>query len=86
MPRGCGGFAGPQWGLHMHSESQWRYRAYRKGLRLVKYKQDSPAYTKYGPYALVDQSTNTLTAAHLDAEGVERELFTPAEKASMPIG
>lgn len=62
----------------MHSESQWRYRAYRKGLRLVKYKQSSPAYSKYGPYALVDQSTNAIAATNLDAEAVERQLF--AEK------
>lgn len=46
----------------MHSESQWRYRAYRRGLKLVKYKQDSPAYSKYGPYALFDQSTNRMAA------------------------
>ena len=59
----------------MHSESQWRYRAYRKGLRLVKYKESSPAYSKYGPYALVDQTTNTIAATNLDAEAVERELF-----------
>jgi len=59
----------------MHSESQWRYRAYRKGLRLVKYKQASPAYQQFGPYALFDQSTNTLTALRLDAEAVEHELF-----------
>jgi len=62
-------------GVFMHSESQWRYRAYRKGLRLVKYKPESDAYSKYGPYALVDQSTNTLAAAHLDAAAVEQELF-----------
>ena len=61
--------------MSMHSESQWRYRAYRKGLRLVKYKESSPAYTKYGPYALIDRSTNALAAAHLDAEAVEQELF-----------
>lgn len=68
----------------MHSESQWRYRAYRKGLRLVKYKQDSPAFSKYGPYALVDQSTNTMAATDLDAEAVERELFaTAADKLSV---
>lgn len=66
----------------MHSESQWRYRAYRRGLRLVKYKQSSPAYSKYGPYALVDQSTNTIAATNLDAEAVERELFAiTAEKS-----
>ena len=54
----------------MHSESQWRYRAYRKGLRLVKYKQSSPAYSKYGPYALVEQSTNRIAATNLDADAV----------------
>lgn len=70
----------------MHSESQWRYRAYRKGLRLVKYKQSSPAYTKYGPYALVDQRTNALTASQLDAAGVERELFTASESADLSVG
>lgn len=59
----------------MHSESQWRYRAYRKGLRLVKYKRDSPAYQQYGPYALVDQSSGQIVAMRLDAEAVEAELF-----------
>ena len=59
----------------MHSESQWRYRAYRNGLRLVKYKQSSPAYAKWGPYALVDQSTNKLVAMNLDAQAVEQALF-----------
>lgn len=66
----------------MHSESQWRYRAYRRGLRLVKYKQSSPAYSKYGPYALVDQSTNTIAATNLDAEAVERELFAEMAERS----
>lgn len=66
----------------MHSESQWRYRAYRKGLRLVKYKESSPAYSKYGPYALVDQSTNTIAATNLDAEAVERQLFAEAAERS----
>ena len=70
----------------MHSESQWRYRAYRRGLRLVKYKQSSPAYTKYGPYALVDQRTNALAAAQLDADGVERVLFSQAGSADLPVG
>lgn len=60
----------------MHSESQWRYRAYRRGLKLVKYKRDSPAYAKYGPYALFDQSTNRMAAMNLDAAGVEQALFT----------
>lgn len=65
----------------MHSESQWRYRAYRKGLKLVKYKQDSPAYAKYGPYALIDQATNRITAVNLDAEAVERALFSGATES-----
>jgi hypothetical protein len=66
----------------MHSESQWRYRAYRKGLRLVKYKRDSSAYSQYGPYALVDQRTNRVTAAGLDAEAVEHELFATEHQSS----
>lgn len=65
----------------MHSESQWRYRAYRQGLRLVKYKIGSPAYEQYGPYALVDQSTNKITAVRLTAEAVEQILFA-GESAS----
>ncbi|MFM9033765.1 MAG: hypothetical protein ACKOQ4_05690 [Mycobacterium sp.] len=60
----------------MHSESQWRYRAYRRGLRLVKYKRESSAYHRYGPYALVDQATNAVSIAGLDAEALERELFS----------
>lgn len=67
----------------MHSESQWRYRAYRKGLRLVKYKLSSPAYTKYGPYALVDKTTNSIVATNLDAEAVEQMLFTGASAVSV---
>lgn len=66
----------------MHTESQWRYRAYRKGLRLVKYKQGSPAFEQYGPYALVDQSTNRVAAMSLDAEAVEAMLFTSESAAS----
>ena len=62
-------------GRSVHSESQWRYRAYRKGLRLVKYKIGSPAYEQYGPYGLVDLSTRTVIATNLDAQAVERELF-----------
>ena len=68
----------------MHSESQWRYRAYRKGLRLVKYKEASTAYVKYGPYALVEQATNQIAVANLDAAGVERELFAGADATAKP--
>ncbi|MFN8073017.1 MAG: hypothetical protein U0R66_14590 [Mycobacterium sp.] len=60
----------------MHSESQWRYRASCRGLRLVKYKQDSTAYQQYGPYSLVDRATNRMAFTGLDAEAVERELFS----------
>lgn len=66
----------------MHSESQWRHRAYRRGLRLVKYKESSSAYTRWGPYALVDQATKQIAVAHLDAHGVERELFAGSESAT----
>lgn len=64
----------------MHSESQWRYRAYRHGLRLVKYKLASPAYEQYGPYALVDRSTNRVVETRLGAEDIERRLFTDAAR------
>lgn len=60
----------------MHTESQWRHRAYRRGLRLVKYKQTSVAYEQYGPYALVDRTTKQVIITGLDADGVERELFS----------
>lgn len=59
----------------MHSESQWRYRANRKGLRLVKYNETSPGYLQYGPYALVDRLTKEVVWAQLDAGAVERMLF-----------
>ena len=66
----------------MHSESQWRSRAYRKGLRLVKYKQASSAYQQFGPYALFNLPTNTLMAVRLDAEAVERALYSTEEQHS----
>lgn len=59
----------------MHSESQWRYRAYRRGLRLVKYKVNSSAYEQYGPYGLVDRATKAVVATNMDAAAIERELF-----------
>ncbi len=69
----------------MHSESQWRYRAYRQGLRLVKYKKTSPAYEQYGPYALVDRTTNRVFSRHLRAHDVEHALFADAEEGSSPV-
>lgn len=70
-------------GLTMHSESQWRYRAYRQGLRLVKYKKTSPAYEQYGPYAFVDRSTNRVVRGHLHAHDVERALFAAVDEESL---
>lgn len=69
-------------GNEIHTESQWRYRAYRRGLRLVKYKRDSPGYQKYGPYALVDRATAQVIAVGLDAEALERALFADETAAS----
>ncbi len=63
----------------MHSESQWRYYAYRRGLRLVKFKLESPGYREYGPYALADRATNQVVAIRLDAEAVEHELLADAQ-------
>jgi len=61
----------------VHSESQWRYRAQRRGLRLVKYRRDTPAYDRFGPYGLVDIANRTVIATGLDAETIERHLFAP---------
>ena len=58
----------------MHSESQWRYRAKRLGLRLVRYSQ-SLGYQEYGPYGLVDRATGSLVKVRLAPEDVERILF-----------
>lgn len=58
----------------MHSEAQWRYRAKRMGLRLVRYSQ-SLGYEQYGPYGLVDRATGRIVAVRLGAEDVERLLF-----------
>jgi hypothetical protein len=45
------------------------------GLRLVKYTAGSPGYHQYGPFALVDRSTNHLRFRGLDATAVEQMLF-----------
>ena len=61
-------------GCEMHNESQWRYRAKRMGLRLVRYSQ-SLGYREYGPYGLVDQATGRIVGVRLGPEEVERMLF-----------
>jgi hypothetical protein len=66
----------------MHSESQWRYRAYRQGLRLVKYKKSSTAYEQYGPYALADLATNRVVHVNLHPIDVERALFRDTDETS----
>ena len=64
----------------MHSESQWRYRAKRLGLRLVRYSQ-ALGYQEYGPYGLVDRATGRMVRVRLDSEDVERLLFGVEGKA-----
>ena len=71
-------------GRQIHSESQWRYRAYRQGLRLVKYKMNSPAYERYGPYALADRNSNRIVRGHLRAQEVEDILFAEAREGFAP--
>lgn len=68
------------WG--MHSEAQWRYRAKRLGLRLVRYGQ-SLGYEQYGPYGLVDRATGRLLAARLGPQDVERLLFEENDGAAI---
>ena len=69
----------------MHSESQWRYRAYREGLRLVKNNQSAPAYEQYGPYALVDRSTNRVVRGNLGPRDVELALCDEAAETSSSV-
>lgn len=70
-------------GEAMHSESQWRYRAKRHGLRLVRYGQ-SPGSDQYGPYGLVDRAIGRLVAVRLEPDDVERTLFGEDTEAALP--
>jgi hypothetical protein len=63
----------------MHAVYQWRHRAKRRGLRLVKYQQCVPGYEQYGPYALLESSTNRILASRLEPADVERLLYGDAE-------
>jgi hypothetical protein len=63
----------------MHAIHQWRYRAKRRGLRLVKYQQGLPGHAQYGPYALLDAATNRILAKRLEPADVERLLYGDAE-------
>jgi len=58
----------------MHSEAQWRYRARRIGLRLVR-RSRSLGSEQYGPYSLVEQTTGNVVAVKLSPEDVEQLLF-----------
>jgi hypothetical protein len=69
----------------MHSEAQWRYRAKRRGLRLVRYSQ-SLGYQQYGPYGLVDLAAGRIVAVRLGAEDVERLLFGENDTESLLRG
>jgi hypothetical protein len=53
----------------MPSEYQLRRLARAEGLRLIKYRECSRWYVKYGPYALADES-NCLVAYGMTAEDV----------------
>ena len=66
----------------MHSEAQWRYRAKRMGLRLVRYSR-SLGYQQYGPYGLVDRTTGRIVSVRLGAADVERLLFEESDGAAL---
>jgi hypothetical protein len=70
----------------MHAVYQWRHRAKRRGLRLVKYQQAVPGYEKYGPYALLDASTNRILASGLEPADVERLLYGDTENDRLQSG
>ena len=57
-----------------NTECQMRRRAAREGLRLMKLRESSRHYHQYGPYALVDRSTNFFVAYGLDLDQVEEQL------------
>jgi hypothetical protein len=65
----------------MQSETQLRRRARAQDLTLIKYRENSRWYSEYGPYALVDPSSNCLVAFGIDLDAVERELAAPAGAA-----
>ncbi len=69
----------------MHSEPQWRYRAKRRGLRLVRYSQ-ALGYSQYGPYGLVESGTGRVVAVRLGPEDVERILYDENGDAYVPDG
>lgn len=48
------------------SESGLRRRAARHGLRVVKLRENNRDWRSYGPYMLVDTSTNAVVAHSLD--------------------
>jgi hypothetical protein len=53
------------------------------GLRLIKYRDGSRWFNQYGPYALVDVSTDVMVAWGLpDLAAVERELTDRRADAS----
>lgn len=69
----------------MHNESQWRYRAKRLGLRLVRYGQPL-GFEEFGPYGLVDRATGGIVAVRLTAEDVEQRLFGESTEDAILAG
>jgi len=69
----------------LHSEPQWRHRAKRRGLRLVRYRQ-AMGYTQYGPYGLVEGGTGRVVAVRLGPEDVERMLYGEDSDAAVGGG
>ncbi len=41
----------------------------------MKYRENSPYYAQYGPYAIADRGRNLIEHWGLDLEGVESILF-----------
>ena len=52
------------------STSQLRRHANRLGLRLVRYRETSPWFHAYGPFALIDNQTNAVVHYGLDVADV----------------
>ena len=56
-------------------EARLRRLADRHGRRLVKVRTNSRQFAEYGPYCLVDHTTNSILERSLDLDDVERVLL-----------
>ena len=54
-------------------EARVRRLARKEGERIVKVRESSPDYGRYGPYMVIDAHSNAVVAHGCELEGLERE-------------